>query len=149
MTGRAAARNDDGVRQRRATFEVDRHDVFRLVVVEGSKDAGEERLLLGRGSLRCALLGSLAGQVRILLCGRAGKPSSEPEWPPRPLRDVSSYHNACVSTKTLWRMAVEALRIAPPTHDHEGRRWVGGAMRRARRPSARAVLVKTRRVMIG
>src|ERR1700678_172094 len=117
VTGRAAPRNENGCRPCRATVEVDRHDVFRLVVVEGRKDAGEEReLLLGRGGLRCALFGSLAGQVRILLCGRAGKPSSEPEWPPRPLRDVSSYHNGRVSTKAPARKAVElcAFRL-PPT----------------------------------
>ncbi len=41
MPLRPAIGDDNGIGQRRAAFEVDRYDVFRLVVVEGNQNAGE------------------------------------------------------------------------------------------------------------
>lgn len=44
MAARTPACDDDGVGQRRAPFEVDRYNIFGLVVVERFQDSGEKRL---------------------------------------------------------------------------------------------------------
>jgi hypothetical protein len=45
MPLRAAVRDDKRIGQRRAAFEIDRYDVFGLVIIEGMNDTGQERQL--------------------------------------------------------------------------------------------------------
>ena len=57
---RPAIGDDERVGKRRTAFEIDGHDVFRFVVIEGFEDAVEQRALR-LGGLRCGFLGRAFG----------------------------------------------------------------------------------------